>query len=157
MTLGSEEAKFLQHLAQEWRKLPPRESWTLDSSQLHCLGEALGHDAAVAERIVRQLEQAGALKDKAPNWGVRGAHYVLTDRGLQAALRQQAAPGLTEGRSVAEQRGGGTTSWLSSLAGWWGRATAASPGTDHSRSGGRQRRSSASSQPTTNAYQEGRF
>src|SRR4051794_9494944 len=103
MTLGSEEAKFLQHLAQEWRKRAPRESWTLDWSQLHGLGEALGHDAAVAERIVRQLEQAGALKDKAQDWGVMGAHYVLTDRGLQAALRPQAAPGLTEGRSVAEQ------------------------------------------------------
>jgi hypothetical protein len=120
MKLDTEARKFLQHLAQEWRKLAPRKSWSLDWPQLHGLGETLGHDAAVAQRIVRQLEQAGALKDKAPDWGVMGAHYVLTDRGLQAALRLQAAPELTEGRAVAEQRGGGTTSWLSSLAGWWG-------------------------------------
>jgi hypothetical protein len=156
MKPGSEEAKLLQHLAQEWRGRTPRKSWAFDWQQLHALGQELGHDAAAVERIIRQLELTGSLKDKAPDWGVMGERYVLTDRGIQAALRPQAAPGLPEGSSTGEQPGGGAMSWRSSIADWWGRATTASRGTELSRGGGRQHRSSASSRSTTNACQEGR-
>jgi hypothetical protein len=86
MTLSTEEAMFLQHLAQEWRKPASRKSWAFDWRQLHAFGENLGHDAAAVERIIRQLEQAGALQDKAPDWEVMGGHFVITDRGMQAAL-----------------------------------------------------------------------
>jgi hypothetical protein len=149
MKPGSEEAKFLKHLAQEWRGRTPRKSWAFDWQQLHALGQELGHDAAAVERIIRQLEQRGSLKDKAPDWGVMGERYVLTDRGMQAALRPQAAPGLLEGSSAGEQPGGDAMNWRSPIAGWWERATAAARGTELSRSGGRQQRSSAGSRSTT--------
>jgi hypothetical protein len=127
MNLQHKEARFLKHLLREWRRPHPRQRWAFDWPQLDALGQELGHDRSTTERIVKQLEQVGALKNKAPDWEVLGAGYVLTDLGLQTALRPEAVPSPSFGSPSAERSDGGMMGWLASIARRFGSAGARSP------------------------------
>jgi hypothetical protein len=87
MALNHLDRQLLRKLLAVARNAGAPTTTGFDQKRLHQIGHDLGLDAVATDAAALRLQEVGALRNKAPDWRVVSAYFMLTDTGIQTALR----------------------------------------------------------------------
>jgi hypothetical protein len=93
MALNNPDRQLLRELLTVARNAGALTTTGFDQKRLHHIGHSLGLDSAATDAAALRLQEGGALRNKARDWRVVSAYFMLTDAGIQMALRSDESAG----------------------------------------------------------------